>query len=662
MRKFLKRTIAGLLSLSTIGAFSCFSAACGETEETVYTIVSTADAGGTISALANKVVAGAPVTFILTAQSGYDLKSFTINGGEVAPYLQEQTDGAIIYEYTVSNVLRDYKAVADFAKTNVTISFTGEGVGEIANKNAVYGGRYGELPTPVCTGKRFAGWKDQNGKFVNQSAKITEFGDIVLTAVWEEISQETKEALKPFSATAAYFDAAATSYGVVWHTKTQPIAPAVQYFKGKGTDFGSAVSVSGSAEEWLYGEYVVNAVIDGLEFGQEYTVRFGDESADVWGNSHTFTTRAEQIDVAKFFYFTDTQEFRKIENRSESVKLAVEDTYWAQTMREAVSRFPNADFIAHGGDMVNYGAATWAWREMLDSVEEYLFDLPIQMAAGNHEDPNWYSAGYETVNKIFHVDAPQDNNIRGDYYSFDYGPLHFVCLRSNDLFQGGSGVLSGSQISWLRQDMAKASKNPAIKWTVAMMHEGPIIPTYEKPTSNTNQATLGKQMIPIFDELEIDLVLYGHNHYLDSTYPLVWDESATPVLSDGLKVKPVTKDTVKEVYDGDEVDTFVYPAGMVKRGTVYHQTGTSGHSYSSSFKLADLEKNLGKKVNYRMLLSGAQGCYDDKGRTMYSYIEVSEHALVVRTYGVDVKGIAEVQGNDGLSEYGAYFDGFMLKK
>ena len=30
------------------------------------------------------------------------------------------------------------------------------------------------------------------------------------------------------------------------------------------------------------------------------------------------------------------------------------------------------------------------------------------------------------------------------------------------------------------------------------------------------------QIMPILDEYNVELVLYGHNHYLDSTYPIVW--------------------------------------------------------------------------------------------------------------------------------------------
>lgn len=654
--------MAVLLLFSMMGTFSLFSVSCGGDSETTYSVVSTVVSGGTISASAEKVKVGDPVTFVLTAQSGYGLKSFTINGGEVEPYVREQTDEGTVYEYTVRNALSDYTAVADFARTNIVISFAGDDIGDIANINAVYGGVYGKLPTPVCSGKRFIGWADRNGKIVNQSTKIVDFGDITLTAVWEEISQATKDALKPFSATTAYFDAAAKSYGVVWHTSTKPITPVVQYVKGNVADFTDATTVDGSAEEWIYGEYIISAVIDGLEFSRQYTVRFGDESADVWSSSYTFTTRKEQIDVAKFFYITDTQEYRKIENRADSVKLAVDDTYWAQTMRDAVTRFPDADFIAHGGDMVNYGAATWAWREMLGSVEEYLFNLPIQMAAGNHEDPSYYSAGYETVSKIFHVDAPQDNNRRGDYYSFDYGPMHFIVLCSNDVFEDNKGVLRDKQIAWLRQDMEKARVDSDIKWVVVMMHEGPIVPSYTKPTSNYHQATLGKQMIPVFDELNVDLILYGHNHYLETTYPLIWDESTTPLLNDGLKVKRVTTTTSKETYNGDKVDVFVYPEGTVKRGTVYHETGTAGHGYNSTYKLSDLQANLTKLVNYRILLSGEKNCYDEKQRTMYSYIEVTNNSLVVRTYGVDVKGLSAVNGNTGLTDYGVYMDGFMLKK
>ncbi len=703
MRKIASAVMATILSLGCISAFPACSEDAGEVNAVYYTVTSQSGAGGSISSNTASVAAGNAVTFTLTTDSGYALKSFSINGGEVVPTVASEQDGVTVYVYTVKNALRNYSANAVFVPTNATVTFQGEGVVGIDNKSVVYGGRYGELPVPEYAGKRFAGWKDERGQIVNQASVVDIYGDITLTATWADITAEEKALLVPFSATTTYFDAQATSYGVVWHTAMKPISPAVQIVEGNGADFSAARTLAGDAEEWLLGEYTVNAVVDGLDYGKEYSVRFGDKSADVWSKTYTFTTRAEQIDVAKFFYVADTQEERLIANRADGIKLAVEDTYWSQVMREATARFPDADFITHGGDIVNYGAAPAYWREMLDSIDEYLFNLPTQVVAGNHEDPDWYTAGYETVNKLFRVNAPEDDNIRGDYYSFEYGPMHFVCLRSNDVFSS-QGKLGDRQVAWLKADVEKARENPNIKWVVAMMHEGPIVPTFRGNNSNAHQPTMGPQMIPVFDELNVDLVLYGHNHYLDSTYPLVWDETQesntqffnnrdwgalpsgvtsalgdrnqdgdkiTVAGGDGNRVRAVTKNTVKTAHDGVEVDKFVYTGSEAKRGTVYHQTGTAGHQVDTTFALNGfgsaevsvnntLAQNIVWGKYYRSLLSGCEKRFDDKNRYMYSYIEVDADKLVVRTYGVDVKGLATA--TDNLTSYGVYMDGFMLEK
>ena len=166
--------------------------------------------------------------------------------------------------------------------------------------------------------------------------------------------------------------------------------------------------------------------------------------------------------------------------------------------------------------------------------------------------------------------------------------------------------------------------------------------------------------MPVIDQLDIDVLLYGHNHYLDSSYPIVWDDSITEVGIDNLKVKAVTKNIEKVTIDGDVVDKFVFANGTTDRGTVFHQTGTCGNQLSTTFNYANLEADLAKYPLYRSLLAGdSSASINGKGLQMYSYIEVDGDSLVLKTYGVHVGG--QLKGSVS-NDYNFYLDGFMLTK
>ena len=656
MKKFCKIKNVTLAAIMLCGL--TLSSGCSDDKEVLpsYTVTVSSSLGGTLTSSANKVEEGDSVIFTLTVQDGYVLEALLINGSEVE---------VVGNTFTVPSVLRDFKAEAKFAMPNVTVQFdVGESGQPLSDEQRLHGNAFGELPTPINVGKRFMGWKiDGKGDYVNAYTRVEKYGVITLVADYKTLTDKEKTQLQPFSPTTVYHDAAATKYGVVWHTEIMPAASVVQIVEGDTEDFSSARTIPATSEYWL-GEYVSSTVVDELEFATEYSVRFGDISADVWSNVYTFTTRNEVIDETKFFYVTDTQETYLVEGHPASSYVG--DTYYSYVMKDAMARFNDADFIVNGGDIVNYGGEPIYWRDMLDSVEEYLFNYPTQVIAGNHEDSNWYSAGEVTVSKMFNFNLPEGQNpLKGPYYSFDYGPVHFVQMTTNDVFDN-QGYIGDAQIAWLKADMETARANPQVKWLVVTMHEGIYTPS-ALPTSlasNYHNRELSQQLNPIFDEYDVDLVLKGHHHLYLCTFPLVCDETQTEEINLVKGVSPVTTQTRKVQYDGVEIAEYVYPEGTTDKGTVFFELGTTGHQYSNSswswLSFANYENIKDEYKRYRvMLTSGARP--DDglnEGRSMYSYVEADANSLVVRSYMVDVKAQAKNVSLDN----GTFLDGFRLTK
>ena len=660
MKKLLSILVCIMIAMSSFGFIGCDKEGSlfGGNADVTYTITVDAPENGTLTASKTKAVVGESVTFTVTPQTGYVLAGLYLNGSKV------DFNGN---QYTVKNVLRDYSAEAVFAKDVVTVSFDGEGTSGFGDKTLSYGDAYGELPTPLGLGKTFAYWQNEKGEAVTDIDTVDAIdGSEVLTAVFTDMPESLKAMHTPFSITTTYYDAAATKYGVTWHTRQEPIAPKLFVVEGDGSNFDNAVVYDGEKMQWLttdYGyEWIIHVVIENLKFDTTYSVKFGDYCVNAWSKVFTFTTREEYNEDVEFIYITDTQENQHVAHQNGV------DTYMSQVMIDAVAKFPNADFIAHGGDYVNDAQYPCRWEEMIDSVDEYLFTYPTQIAAGNHADPTSYAnlSNRHTVDVLFNVDSQvsDEASTRGSVYSFDYGPMHFVVLASNDaLASAHKYAYSEEQIAWFIEDMQKANANPDIKWTVVMVHQGPIWPSFTQLNSNSFVSVMGPQIIPIMDELNLDLVLYGHNHYIDSTYPLVWDDSITEVGVDNLKVKPATKTIEKVSFDGDTVDKFVYASANDDRGTVFHQIGAAGNQVTgTTYKWSELEANLAKLPNYRMLLSGASSATPvGKNLQMYAYVQVDQDSLVVRTYGVEVDAqIKDATFTAGEHRY--YLDGFMLAK
>jgi hypothetical protein len=161
----------------------------------------------------------------------------------------------------------------------------------------------------------------------------------------------------------------------------------------------------------------------------------------------------------------------------------------------------------------------------------------------------------------------------------------------------------------------------------------------------------------MLDNANVDLLLYGHGHYVDSTYPIVWDD--TLQMDDwGLKAKLVTSNVQKVSHDGVMVDQFVYSSGAIDYGTVLHQVGCAGSQTNNTMNTY----NLADYPMYRALISGDYTSnVTGKTVSMYSYVEVTQNQLVCRTYGVDTAGQKGLTGTDILSA-GYYLDGFMLTR
>jgi hypothetical protein len=109
------------------------------------------------------------------------------------------------------------------------------------------------------------------------------------------------------------------------------------------------------------------------------------------------------------------------------------------------------------------------------------------------------------------------------YYSFNYLNAHFIAL-STELDK--SDQLE--QLEFVRNDLLRMKSNPNIDWTIIFFHR----PFYSASASEF--ASMTKTYHPIFEEFGVDLVLQGHSHNYQRTYPLLFNDErhSKPIISD----------------------------------------------------------------------------------------------------------------------------------
>lgn len=139
----------------------------------------------------------------------------------------------------------------------------------------------------------------------------------------------------------------------------------------------------------------------------------------------------------------------------------------------ARQRNPDARFFINMGDLVDNGEDHTQWNAWLDGVEGIIDTIPIAPLMGNHEtyDKQWQVREPVAYLREFALPGNGSKEYDRRYYSFDYGPVHFLVL---DTQQGEEQErhphITEAQEAWFRSDVQR-TRQP---WKVVLMHKDPL--------------------------------------------------------------------------------------------------------------------------------------------------------------------------------------------
>lgn len=212
------------------------------------------------------------------------------------------------------------------------------------------------------------------------------------------------------------------------------------------------------------------------------------------------------------------------------------------------ARQPHA--VLHLGDIAYADGTPSVWDEWFRMVEPLAATTLYMATPGNHEHEGYHVASgpspdqasftgsaldaYEQYRQRFHL--PGQGEL---HYSFDLGPVHVVSINSEDLCATqpatepvpwrvslpcgaenqllpleGDRPLPPNQelLDWLVADLVANADAP---WTLVMLHR----PVYSSG-AYSGESVLRESFVPVFEEHGVDLVLSGHDHNYQRSFPL----------------------------------------------------------------------------------------------------------------------------------------------
>ncbi|MBO4856269.1 MAG: metallophosphoesterase family protein [Bacilli bacterium] len=348
--------------------------------------------------------------------------------------------------------------------------------------------------------------------------------------------------------------------------------------------------------------FIHRAVATGLKPDTRYAYRFGDEDLARWCEVGSFKTSANSNRNFSFLHISDPQGDNELHYESYNQLLGDMQQF-------------NPEWIALTGDIADdshFGGTIdlHEWELALTNQWSILKNYPVNAVSGNHDGAiNAFHARYTND-----VPAGSDSST-GDYYSFDYQGVHFTCLNSNDTPNPKDPNTTGmreTQLAWAEADLA-AHKDD--KFLIVMMHKGLFDAgghSCNDDHSDYDIEQMRRQLAPLFTKYGVDLVLEGHDHLYNLSYPMVADEYVGQdhyyYIDSDYKYSYRTYGDLENVYTFSNL-----------KGTFYFNTGTAtGQKYYAPVIGGSMQDTIFDTSN--------------PNQKMFTMVDILDNSILLRTY------------------------------
>lgn len=287
-----------------------------------------------------------------------------------------------------------------------------------------------------------------------------------------------------------------TSRTFMWQSDYAEENPVVEYRQAGDDD--SLMQLPASSDAFSddgVTTYIHTAAVSDLKPGTAYEYRVGaGDKRSSWQSFHT----AQGHDF-KALIFPDSQ--------------SSDYSVWAATAQPAWQRNQDAQFFINMGDLVDNGQDHYQWNAWFDVVGDMIARIPVVPLPGNHEtyDKDWKVRMPEAYLHLFALPRIDREKYQNQFYSFDYGDVHFVVLNTQSQeLADFEPSLDEDEVAWFKEDMAKTTK----KWKIVLMHKDPLQYGFANRPEPREEgfSPEGRLWMPLFDQYGVDAVLSAHLH------------------------------------------------------------------------------------------------------------------------------------------------------
>lgn len=155
--------------------------------------------------------------------------------------------------------------------------------------------------------------------------------------------------------------------------------------------------------------------------------------------------------------------------------------------------------------------------------------MPFAPIIGNHEIED-----YPNNNFYNHFNLPKDVGTGahdGSVYAFEYGDALFMQINSQyegEVTPYKADIQFTKQLEWMRNQVAKTDK----KWKFVSMHKGAYSSGDNASAESDRVEFYRKYLIPVFDELGVDMVFEGHDHMYMRSFQMLNNVPIKNVITD----------------------------------------------------------------------------------------------------------------------------------
>ena len=416
-------------------------------------------------------------------QTGIKVKKATVREtGEVAgtDLILEGYDKEIAFKYTLSwsgstegcDTVLTIKDSKGNPIKGMTVKATEKDKNvEIAGKTDVNGQLTTDVFGSYPEGTTFKVWTEDSDGALSNVAEIPVYGSLG-SAKPEKIVVTTGE--DPSS-----------SVGISWETSLAISESSV--IIGKAEDLsdgkhiqaeGRTIVTSSSGHERLYQAW--GARVSGLEADTTYFYKVGQEGN--YSETKSFQTAKAGEDITVAFYGDIQGAYTKFPNTIEALK----------------SLYPDVDLSLLAGDVSDSGQLYSEWTDIDKAFGSYLGSGIWGATIGNHD--SYFDA--QTFTSMFY--GPDNGSYTtARNYSFEIGDMVVYNLDTEAVYSYDPEFKG--QIAKMKEVFANSNKN----YKVVLMHRSSYPQNYDEADV--------RELHKVFDELDVDLVLSGHDHIYSRT-------------------------------------------------------------------------------------------------------------------------------------------------